>query len=312
MERTLADLGALVAEQGFSSAEELDAFLQGLPALGPPHRTATTPLEQAQEVIYDAWEAPSARQRVRLARKALERSPDCADAYVLLAEEMAQTPGEAADLYAKGVAAGERALGETAFQEAVGHFWGILETRPYMRAQLGLADALWALDRREEAIAHLWDMLRLNPGDNQGVRYVLATWLLEVADDTGLGRLFEQYPDDISATWPYTRALARFRRAGADRQANAALKDAFKANPFVPLYLLGARPLPKDLPAYLGIGDEDEAVGPTSRRQRQRGSARPAPRNGWRTSSADRLRRPGCRPDQGRGGSQRRIASGLA
>ena len=44
-----------------------------------------TPLDRAQEVMYRAFEASGAEQ-VRLARKALEISPDCADAYVLLAE----------------------------------------------------------------------------------------------------------------------------------------------------------------------------------------------------------------------------------
>jgi tetratricopeptide (TPR) repeat protein len=129
-----------------------------------------------------------------------------------------------------------------------------------MRARQGLADVLWHLGEREAAIGHPQDMLRLNPGDNQGVRYTLATWLLQVGRDAELDRLLDQYPDDISATWPYTRALARFRRLGPGRQADAALRKALQANPFVPLHLLGARPLPKQLPECVGIGDEDEAV----------------------------------------------------
>jgi tetratricopeptide (TPR) repeat protein len=129
-----------------------------------------------------------------------------------------------------------------------------------MRAREGLAEVLWHLGEREAAIGHLQDLLRLNPGDNQGVRYTLATWLLQVGSYAELEQLLDQYPDDISATWPYTRALACFRRSGEGRPAEVALKKALQANPFVPLYLLGARPLPKHLPAYVGIGDEDEAV----------------------------------------------------
>jgi tetratricopeptide (TPR) repeat protein len=224
-----------------------------LPSVAPQ-----TPLEQAQALIYQALET-SGPQRLKLARRALTISPDCADAYVLLAERTSD-PQEARQLYEQGVQAGQRALGPDVFTEEVGHFWGILETRPYMRAREGLAEVLWHLGERPAAIAHLQDMLRLNPGDNQGVRYTLATWLLEVGNDAELDQLLDQYPDDISATWPYTRALARFRRSGAGRQADAALKKAVQANPFVPLYLLGARRLPKQLPAYVGIGDEDEAV----------------------------------------------------
>lgn len=33
-----------------------------------------------------------------------------------------------------------------------GHFWGILETRFYMRARAGLAEALWELGERDAAI----------------------------------------------------------------------------------------------------------------------------------------------------------------
>ena len=133
-----------------------------------------TPLEQAQDLMYQAFEEGDERRRVELARQALALSPDCADAYVLLAEH-APNRKEALALYEQGVAAGERALGPEVFERDAGHFWGLLETRPYMRARLGLALQLWTAGRRDEAVTHLQDMLRLNPNDNQGVRYTLAS-----------------------------------------------------------------------------------------------------------------------------------------
>ena len=84
-----------------------------------------------------------------------------------------------------------KGVGPKAFQEHVGHFWSLLETRPYMRAREGLASKLWTMGRRDEAIKHLQDMLRLNPGDNQGVRYTLAGWLLAEGRDEELARLSE-------------------------------------------------------------------------------------------------------------------------
>ena len=84
---------------------------------------------KAQDVMYEAWERTTSRSRTALARKALGISPLCADAYVLLAEE-ARSIEEARDLYAKGVEAGELALGPRGFKEYAGHFWGFLETRP--------------------------------------------------------------------------------------------------------------------------------------------------------------------------------------
>jgi hypothetical protein len=96
---------------------------------------------KAQDVMYEAWERTTSRSRIALARKSLGISPVCADAYVLLAEE-ARSIEEARDLYAKGVEAGELALGPRGFKEYAGHFWGFLETRPYMRARAGLASTL--------------------------------------------------------------------------------------------------------------------------------------------------------------------------
>src|SRR5205823_3664226 len=88
-----------------------------------------------------------------------------------------------------------RALGPDVFRKSAGHFWGILQTRPYLRARLGLAQTLWALARREEAVQHLQEMLRLNPNDNQGIRYTLAGFLLFLDRDEDLARLLEQSPE---------------------------------------------------------------------------------------------------------------------
>jgi tetratricopeptide (TPR) repeat protein len=217
-----------------------------------------TPLDRAQEVMYRAFEAPEAEQ-VRLARQAMEISPDCADAYVLLAEK-AKTADEAQKLYEQGVAAGERALGREAFVEHEGHFWGVLETRPYMRARQGLAQCLWEAGRREEAASHYQEMLRLNPNDNQGVRYSLATLLLDMDRDDDLRHLLAQYEDDALAEWAYTKALVAFREGGETAQPNRLLTQAVKVNKHVPAYLLGHKELPHDLPPHISVGGNDEAT----------------------------------------------------
>ncbi|MHB8993598.1 MAG: hypothetical protein ACYC66_18405 [Chloroflexota bacterium] len=261
MERTMADVGSILSEKEFGSIEEANAYLQEVMSRGgAPHREPETPLEKAQELMYDAWESPDPRERVRLAKRALQLSPDCADAYVLLAEESARSAREAADLYAKGVAAGERALGKNTFQEDAGHFWGILETRPYMRARFGLAQALWAMGKHQEAIQHAWEMLRLNPNDNQGVRDPLLAWLLETGDDAQAKKLLNLYPKDASAMWSYGRALLAFRTEGDTKRARKLLAEAKRGNRHVPAYLLGRKGLPRELPETIGFGDEDEAV----------------------------------------------------
>jgi len=259
-EKVMTDLTTLLNEQQFGSADDAKSFLENLMGSGKmPSTVKTTALQKAQELIYEAFDA-SGKCRVDLARRALEVCRDCADAYVLLAEEANTSIEKAKELYEQGVKAGERALGPEMFKNDAGYFWGILETRPYMRARAGLAQCLWTLGRREEALEHYRDMLRLNPNDNQGIRYILANCLLDAGQEQELEKLLEQYGDDIAATWPYTRALLLYRQEGPSSRAKKALSEAKTCNRFVPLYLLGKKRLPRHLPEYVGIGDENEAI----------------------------------------------------
>lgn len=233
----------------------IEALLGGL--VGRQDKSA---LDVAQEVMYDAWEAASRHQRIVLAHKALAISPLCADAYVLLAEETARSASEALDIYRKGVEAGEIALGKETFEHDVGHFWGLLDTRPYMRARSGFAQALWAKGEREDAIAHYREMLRLNPNDNQGIRYLLAACFLEMERYDELNALLAEYDGDHSAAWTYTQALASFQREGDTERSRGLLAEALASNSHVPGLLPSERKLPRTRPSYITMGGKDEAI----------------------------------------------------
>lgn len=76
------------------------------------------------------------------------------------------------------------------FETAVGHFYAMPETRPYMRARYVLAQTLNHLDTvpsLEEALDHGLDMLRLDRSDELGMRHQLAPVMLR------LGREQEAY-----------------------------------------------------------------------------------------------------------------------
>ena len=231
----------------------MEGFMAGLGG-----RREADPVAAAQDIMYQAWEETRPSRRIALARKALMASPLCADAYVLLAEEEAKTVAEALAYYQKGVAAGEEALGPDGFEEYAGHFWGFLETRPYMRARAGLAAALWRLDRRQEAVDHYQQMLELNPNDNQGIRHVLAAHLLACDDIKALEELLRKYERDGSAAWLYTQALLAFRENDPDAAKIAG--EAWLANNHVPGVLSGAQPLVAPQDDYITVGGEDEAA----------------------------------------------------
>jgi tetratricopeptide (TPR) repeat protein len=260
MERALLEIERIVDRSGARTQEDVQEILTQVSGrtLDAIPSSAETPLERAQDLAYRAF-GTRGRRRILLARKALELSPDCADAYVILAEE-AGSVEEACDLYAQAVAAGERALGQRAFAEDAGHFWGLVRTRPYMRARFGLAQCLEALGRVDDAIVHYRDLLRLNPGDNQGVRYSLLAALLARGRDEEAGALLRQFGDEPSAIWLYGWALWSFRREGDTPVSRQRLRRALRANRRVAAYLTGEDDLPVDEPQAYAPGSEEEAV----------------------------------------------------
>jgi tetratricopeptide (TPR) repeat protein len=222
------------------------------------HDATSAALERARELALRAAESFEPGKRLQLAKQAVATSRDCAEGYLLLAE-MARSRKQALAYYERAVGAAARVLGPEAFRDDEGFFWGLIETRPYMKARLGLAESLWAAGRRAEAAEHLQDMLRLNPGDNQGLRYILAGWLLNLDQLDRLDGLLTSYVED-STTWAYTKALVAFRRGGDSPSSRRLLTAAKKANRHVPAYLLGREPLPPEQPAYYSPGDDDDAV----------------------------------------------------
>jgi tetratricopeptide (TPR) repeat protein len=219
-----------------------------------------SPLEAAQDLMFDAWETRSAKTRIAMAREALEISPLCAEAYALLAREAAKTDEEKISLCRQAVAAGEEALGKQTFKQDAGMFWGLIETRPYMRALHALAEILWDNSAHEEAIAKMQEMLHLNPNDNQGVRYELLDHLIERGRDGEADSLIKRYKDDSWAGWAYGRALLQFRKSGDTAKSRSLLQKAFECNPYVAEFLTGAKPMPRKLPDFYSGGDVNEAV----------------------------------------------------
>ena len=220
---------------------------------------AQAPEEQAQALIDQAWEARTQRQAAALARRALEIFPDCADAYNVLAGAEARSAEDALVLYEHGVDAGRRTLGNAFFDEHRGHFWGMIETRPYLRARRGLADCLWALGRKRESITHCEALLELSPDDNQGIRHGLLSRYLALGNDMGAARLFRDYPHDASAAFLWSRVLLDLRR-GDQVAATEHLVLAMHGNPHVAGFFAGKRKPPARLPAHYSPGDRNEAA----------------------------------------------------
>jgi tetratricopeptide (TPR) repeat protein len=268
---TEEDLDAGRWETQVATSQGLVRFVLSLPELlaaepPPGRRLALPPVEaltagpesreeQAEDLLDLAYQAHG-RGATLLARQALAVWPDCADAYNLLAVRSPDFDS-AARLYEQAMAAGERAMGPEIFAEA-GHFWGLIETRPYMKARQGLANIRVNQERYAEAVDHYEELLRLNPNDNQGVRDSLVSLLVDLGRNEEAWKWLDFFDEDGQALMEYPRALLRYRAEGDSLMARKALKAAVKANRFVPGMLLGTRPVPPEGDFY-SVGRESEA-----------------------------------------------------
>ncbi|MGH7725313.1 MAG: tetratricopeptide repeat protein [Candidatus Eiseniibacteriota bacterium] len=256
MEREMAKVTRMLHEEGLS----VDALnLRLAQTRGDlPEPDPRNDRERAQALYYDALEAEG-RLRVKRAREALRLWPDCADALVLLGEATPDVT-HARAYFEQALAAAERELGPDALTAHRGHFWGLLETRPYMRARRALADLQWNQGEFDSAIAHWTVMLELNPNDNQGVRLLLIPRLLELGRIAEAREVIGRFPEDGGTVMRHAGALATFRLRGAGDEATSALALAVRGNPHVVKYLLDPSRLPESLPSSYRLGSEEEAI----------------------------------------------------
>ncbi|PGV51512.1 SEC-C metal-binding domain-containing protein [Bacillus sp. AFS037270] len=213
--------------------------------------------EHARNLIYDAFQTDG-KQRYKLAEEALKLNPNCVDAYVILAEKT-KSLEEAILLYEKGIQAGERDLGKNFFKENKGYFWGLLETRPFMRAKLHYAEALSVQGKVAEAARQYEELLELNPMDNQGVRFSLFVAYMDLGEFKKAHGILKEY-EETTAQNLYNRLLLELCEHGFTANAEMLLKGAKKENKFVIPYLTGKKRLPAYPPDFYGVGDENEAI----------------------------------------------------
>ncbi|RXW13595.1 hypothetical protein EST38_g12256 [Candolleomyces aberdarensis] len=193
---------------------------------------------------------------------------------------LAPTKDESVEILEEGVARGKRILltewlGPKAFDDdgdCVGHFWGRLETRPYMRVMQALSRMYFETEKHSKAAEIQIEMLRLCPGDNMGVRQGLGSSLIRVkryADALSFAQVWLDTFDDGSSPprggtlfkepkktlftetqetklskyctgeLIHTAALASFKLFGDCPQSQQYLRIASKVNPHILVRILG-------------------------------------------------------------------------
>lgn len=144
------------------------------------------------DYYYDAMDCLSegdADEAIRLLRKALEIEEHSVEAYV----------GMACAYREKGNQKKWQEYADKAFEEAKLKFsvwpkelrWGYLENRQYLRAIEQKAACFWEAGNLAEAKELYKLLLDLNPGDNQGIRYLLAGIFAGITGDE-VDKMFDE------------------------------------------------------------------------------------------------------------------------
>lgn len=213
----------------------------------------------AERLAALAMAAPTPEIALRYAKQALKLDPACVDALCVMTPFRVGTVDQLIQALGLIVKIGAQNLGADFFADHRGHFWGIFETRPYMRARAELAYALAQRGDHPEAIAHLTDMLDLNPNDNQALRYDLMGHYLMLDRLDDAKRLEEKYPNEGSAVSAWALVLRLFLE-GDETGAEAALPEARDLNPYAEDYLNAGKSAPESEPAAYELRSKSGGV----------------------------------------------------
>lgn len=257
-DKLTANLQRLLGTQNFKTIEEANEFMaqfigQQIPSFP---KEALNFKEQAQDLVFAAYEM-DLDDGILNVEQALILDPDCIEAFEYLAATE-HLPVIASAFYEKGISIGRRLYGGAYLAKNKGYFWGLVETRPFMRCLHQYAIILHFLGRVAESVAVLEEMIALNPNDNQGVRDQLLLFLIELNDRKKFVKYDKMYKEDYSAFFAYNRALFAFKTEGDGPNAVRLLKLALLANKYVPRRLLSDKPVVTKAD-YYSPGDAKEA-----------------------------------------------------
>ena len=182
------------------SIDQLNELLQKHIVNMPGERRDVTPktAKTADDFVYLAEEEAEDRETtLKYAQKALFLDPDNLDAQRIVAQTTAGMIYDRLDRLETAVQHGTQIMESKGYmdEEYIGKFWGVVETRPYMRLRSAFMETLLAAGMMRRAAEECEEMLRLCEGDNLGIRYVLMHVYAFLEDEEKALKLHEKYDD---------------------------------------------------------------------------------------------------------------------
>ena len=128
----------------------------------------------------------------------------------------------------------------------------------FFGAKYTLALHLWDMNERDGAIENLNDVLTYNKNDDLLSRGILTSWLIIEGKLKEAEEILVRCEHDFLIDTNYNRAALLFK-TGRTREAESALRRAYKRNPFVVDYLLKAKAV-KSIKTAVRPGSHEEAM----------------------------------------------------
>ena len=175
---------------------------------------------------------------LRMARKALKLEPDNLDAEWFIIQREEKDPENLLGRIRQALDRGQAALEKQRYYEedSIGHFWQILETRPYIRLKDEYVSLLKELGRLKMAAREAEEIIRLNEQDNLGVRFTLMHLYAMLEDADSAGILLKKYSEQDEGQMLLALALLYYKLGETDR-AEKYLRRLTKVNKETRIFL---------------------------------------------------------------------------
>ena len=219
-----------------------------------------TILDDAYELLEKAENAKSKTQAIKYAKEAYEMCQACFDA-ILFQVHLEENPIKEMKLLDDGLKYEKERLEKEKYftKDQIGCFYGIFETRPYIRGLYTKAILLTANGKIKQAENVCKEILRLNEHDNTGARYLLMAIYAYFEEEKEILKLFKEYPEEnLEMLFPL---FALYYKKGDDNKAKEYLDRINKTNPhFIKFYKGTIKENKKTPRGYYSKGDTSEII----------------------------------------------------
>lgn len=197
-----------------------------------PEKVTEKTAKTADDFLELAEEAPTKAKAEKYIKKALELEPDNIDA-ISASLDLIEDDNiwEYYQKLSEAVKNGTKLMENKGLMDAnsIGEFWGILETRPYMRLLNRYAEFMAEAGMMTLAAREYEEMIRLSENDNLGVRYSLMHIYAFLEQEESALNLYKKYDDYEETQMLLPLSVLYFKKGDFDK-AEDYLKRLCAAN----------------------------------------------------------------------------------